>query len=158
MNTPFPDLHTFVIVLSYLGVLLLLMVVRMVFVMRTNRRLVDQAEKLERQVLTQQREIIATRQDSNAWRGTLQVQFDTFRAESSRRLEDAELRYDQAIKQQERHFGELQATLAQALQKSQEPPVVAAPPPPPSPSLPAAPVTEMVLPKFEESSVPVAAE
>ena len=152
MQNSFPDLHTFVIVLSYLGILFLLTIFRVICLGRANRRLVAHAENLEKQVLTQQREIIANRQDSNAWRGALQVQFDTFRAESSRRLEDSEMRYDQAIKQQERQFGELKSALAQTVQKSPAP--VSASLPPPAPAIEA----EMVLPRIEEIAEPAAAE
>ena len=116
-----PDAQMFLIPLCILVGLLLIAIVRIVFLLRTNRKLLAQQEKMEQQVLTQQRDVIAVRQDGNMWRGALQMQVDAFRAEASRRLEDAELRYDQVVKQHEVRITELQSTLAEALAKAPAP-------------------------------------
>lgn len=87
------DVPTLKLILSIVSGLLLLSMVRILFLLRTNRRLRESAEKMEKQVLTQHGEILAVRQDSNAWRGETQRMFDAFRAEFSKRLEESEQRY-----------------------------------------------------------------
>ncbi len=87
------DVPTLQLVLSIVGGLLLISMVRIVFLLRTNTRLRDSTAKMERQVLVQQQEILSVRQDSNAWRGELQRMFDAFRAEFSKRLIESEQRY-----------------------------------------------------------------
>lgn len=87
------DAPTLQLVLCIVGGLLLISMVRIVFLLRTNTRLRDSTAKMERQVLVQQHEILAVRQDSNAWRGELQRMFDAFRAEFSKRLTESEQRY-----------------------------------------------------------------
>lgn len=79
--------------LSIVGGLLLISMIRIVFLLRTNKRLRESAEKMEKQVLAQQQQILSVRQDSNAWRGDIQRMFDAFRAEFSKRLEESEQRY-----------------------------------------------------------------
>ncbi|MGV3661205.1 MAG: hypothetical protein ACO1TE_13545 [Prosthecobacter sp.] len=87
------DVPTLKLILSIVGGLLLISMVRILFLLRTNRRLRESTAKMEKQVLTQQGEILAVRQDSNAWRGETQRMFDAFRAEFSKRLEESEQRY-----------------------------------------------------------------
>lgn len=89
------DVPTLKLALSIVGSLLLLAMVRIVFLLRTNSRLRESAEKMERQVLVQHNEILAVRQDSNAWRGETQRMFDAFRAEFSKRLTESEQRYQE---------------------------------------------------------------
>jgi len=88
--------------LCIVGGLLLIAMVRILFLLRTNNRLRESTSKMEKQVLTQHQEILAVRQDSNAWRGETQRMFDAFRAEFSKRLAESEQRYqDIQHKQQE---------------------------------------------------------
>jgi hypothetical protein len=87
------DAPTLKLILSIVGGLLLIAMVRITFLLRTNSRLRDSTAKMEKQVLTQHQEILAVRQDSNAWRGELQRMFDAFRAEFSKRLTESEQRY-----------------------------------------------------------------
>ncbi len=87
------DVPMLKLALSIVGGLLLIAMVRIVFLLRTNKRLRESAEKMEKQVLTQHNEILAVRQDSNAWRGETQRMFDAFRAEFSKRLTESEQRY-----------------------------------------------------------------
>ena len=101
--------------LSIVGGLLLISMVRILFLLRTNKRLREATEKMEKQVLAQHNQILSVKQDSNAWRGEIQRMFDAFRAEYSKRLEESEQRYQQ-------------------IQKLAEKPVAASKPPPPPPS------------------------
>lgn len=87
------DVPTLKLGLSIVGGLLLLSMVRIVFLLRTNARLRDTAAKMEQQVLNQHQAILSVRSDSNAWRGDLQRMFDSFRAEFSKRLDESEQRY-----------------------------------------------------------------
>lgn len=125
-----PELQPLIVPVCIVVGLLIIAMIRIVFLLRTNRRLLMQQDKMEQQVLNQQRDVIQVRQDSNAWRGAVQVQFDAFRAESSRRLEDSEMRYDQVIKQQEAHHVELQGLLAKLMASAPVPSVETALPPP----------------------------
>jgi hypothetical protein len=105
------------LMLCIVGGLLLIAMVRIIFLLRTNTRLRESTSKMEKQVLTQHQEILAVRQDSNAWRGEIQRMFDAFRAEFSKRLAESEQRY-QDIQQKQ-----------QELEKS------APPPPKPEPAM-----------------------
>ncbi len=130
-----PELQPLIVPVCIIVGLLIIAMIRIVFLLRTNKRLMLHAEKMENQVLNQHRDVINVRQDANAWRGAMQVQLDAFRAESSRRLEDSEMRYDQAVKQHEVRMTEMNNLLAKALQ----------PPPPPAPA-PVAPPVETPSP------------
>lgn len=87
------DVPTLKLSLAVVGGLLLLSMVRIVFLLRTNARLRDSASKMEQQVLNQHQALLSVRSDSNAWRGELQRMFDSFRAEFSKRLDESEQRY-----------------------------------------------------------------
>lgn len=147
------DVPTLKLILSIVGGLLLLSMVRILFLLRTNRRLKESAAKMEKQVLTQHGEILAVRQDSNAWRGETQRMFDAFRAEFSKRLDESEQRYRDI---QQRAPGALPApppATSSAPSAFAPPDVVeklAAPPPAP----PAARVPEADARREEEESVP----
>lgn len=129
------DAPTLKLILCIVGGLLLIAMVRIIFLLRTNSRLRDSTAKMEKQVLTQHQEILAVRQDSNAWRGELQRMFDAFRAEFSKRLVESEKRY-QDIQQR---------------QAAATPPAVPAksfapPPPPPSAAVLESPIEPVVAP------------
>ena len=129
------DAPTLKLILCIVGGLLLIAMVRIIFLLRTNSRLRDSTAKMEKQVLTQHQEILAVRQDSNAWRGELQRMFDAFRAEFSNRLVESEKRY-QDIQQR---------------QAAATPPAVPAksfapPPPPPSAVVLESPIEPVVAP------------
>jgi len=87
------DAPTLKLSLTIVGGLLLISMVRIVFLLRTNARLKESTAKMEQQVLIQHQEILSVRSDSNAWRGDLQRMFDAFRAEFSKRLVESEQRY-----------------------------------------------------------------
>ncbi len=121
------DPPTLKLALSIVGGLLLISMIRIVFLLRTNKRLRESTEKMEKQVLAQQHQILSVRQDSNAWRGDIQRMFDAFRAEFSKRLEESEQRY-------------------QEIQQRAAKPVVSKPPPPPPPTAVVAEKEEAVAP------------
>ena len=128
------DAPTLKLILCIVGGLLLIAMVRITFLMRTNNRLRESTAKMEKQVLTQYQDILAVRQDSNAWRGELQRTFDAFRAEFSNRLAESEQRYQDI---QQRYENASKPAVAKV-----------APPPPPSAVL----IPKAELP--EETAVP----
>lgn len=133
------DAPTLKLSLSIVGGLLLIAMVRILFLLRTNSRLKESAAKMEKQVLNQHQEILSVRSDSNAWRGELQRMFDAFRAEYSKRLEESEQRY-QDIQQRVAATGKPVATFV--------------PPPPP----PVADATmEEIAPPVEKTVLPLPA-
>ena len=106
------------VVLCILASLLLIAFIRIILLLRQRRQMQERSEKLEKQILDQQKSILDIRSDANAWRGEMQRQFDAFRAESAKRLDDADVRaagtlnrLDIATEQHERRVFELQASL-----------------------------------------------
>lgn len=83
------------------GGLLLITMVRIAFLMRTNNRLHESASKMERLLLIQHQEIQAVKRDSNAWRDEIQRVFDAFRAEFSMRISESELRCQEVGRRRE---------------------------------------------------------
>lgn len=75
--------------LCILAGLLCISFVRILLLLRGGRKLAARSEKLEKQILDQQQTLLDIRSDANAWRGEMQRQFDAFRAESAKRLEEA---------------------------------------------------------------------
>jgi hypothetical protein len=71
--------------------LLFLAAIRILLLLRRVSIMHNRADKLEKQILDQQRIILDIRSDSNAWRGEMQRQFDAFRAESTRWRGEQEL-------------------------------------------------------------------
>ena len=111
------DAPTLKLSLAIVGGLLLLSMVRIVFLLRTNARLRESTAKMEQQVLNQHQALLSVRSDSNAWRGELQRMFDSFRAEFSKRLDESEQRYKD---------------VQQRCETAVKPAEVFAPPPPPA--------------------------
>jgi hypothetical protein len=106
------------VVLCILAGLLLIAFIRIILLLRQRRQMQERSEKLEKQILDQQKSLFDIRSDANAWRGEMQRQFDAFRAESAKRLDDADVRaagtlnrLDIATEQHERRVFELQASL-----------------------------------------------
>ncbi len=130
------DAPTLKLSLTIVGGLLLIAMVRIVFLLRTNARLQESTSKMEQQVLNQHHEILSVRSDSNAWRGEMQKMFDAFRAEFSKRLVESEQRYQ-----------EVQQRCETAVKPTE---VFAAPPPPPTV------LTKIVAPE-EKAVLPVPA-
>lgn len=95
------DVPTLKLSLAVVGGLLLISMVRIVFLLRTNKRLRESTAKMEQQVINQHQALLSVRSDSNAWRGDLQRMFDSFRAEFSKRLEESEQRYQDLQKRTE---------------------------------------------------------
>ncbi|MCB1275766.1 hypothetical protein [Prosthecobacter sp.] len=128
------DVPTLKLSLSIVGGLLLLAMVRILFLLRTNNRLRESTAKMEKQVLIQHQEILSVRQDSNAWRGELQRMFDAFRAEFSKRLDESEQRYKDARERCETVIQPTPGAVAAAVAPSAPPPPSLPPPEQPVPA------------------------
>ena len=104
--------------LCILGGLLFISFIRIILLLRQRRKERERTARLEKQILDQQKEVMAIRADAGAWRAEMQRQFDGFRAEASARQGDAEhraadaqKRLDVAIENHDRRAFELQASL-----------------------------------------------
>lgn len=136
------DVPTLKLSLAIVGGLLLISMVRILFLLRTNARLRENAAKMEQQVLNQHQALLSVRSDSNAWRGELQRMFDSFRAEFSKRLDESEQRYQDIQKR------------AELISKPSRP---AMQPPPPAPPMPAPFVVSKPEEPEEKAVLPVPA-
>lgn len=97
-----------------LGGLLLLALIRIFLLWRSNRRMVLACAKMEKQTAAQQVEIIAIHHDSNSWRAKTLRQFDALRSDFTHRLVQAEQAGHHALQ----HLKDSrQGEIAQALAK-----------------------------------------
>ena len=91
MHTQLPqDVQLLLMVFCLLGGLFLIALIRMLLLSRSNRQLLLNNAKLDRQALDQQIEITAVHHDAMSWRAKMQRQFDAFRADLSHRLQRSE--------------------------------------------------------------------
>lgn len=104
--------------LCILGGLLFISFIRIILLLRQRRKERERTARLEKQIMDQQKEVMAIRADAGAWRAEMQRQFDGFRAEASARQGDAEhraadaqKRLDVATENHDRRAFELQASL-----------------------------------------------
>ncbi len=84
--TELPPLST---ILLFLTATLLLLMLRIVFLLRTHGRLQNQCRILQETIVAQHQDVITARQDGNAWRGLVQGMMDGFRADLTRRTDAA---------------------------------------------------------------------
>lgn len=91
MHTQLPqDVQLLLMVFCLLGGLFLIALIRMLLLSRSNRQLLLNNGKLDRQALDQQIEITAVHHDAMSWRAKMQRQFDAFRTDLSHRLHRSE--------------------------------------------------------------------
>lgn len=155
--------------------LFLLSLIRMVRLSRSNKRMVIENAKMEKQAVLQQMEVTSIHHDAMSWRARIQRQFDALRGDLSHRLQRSDQGGAHALKELDAMH---QQTLAVALAKISEleamlaakPTAVAAPalpapvaaalpkppPPPPPPSLPALPAIETLRIQSLESELAAA--
>ena len=70
--------------------LLFIAAIRILLLLRKLQKMSRREEKLEKQILDQQKLILDIRSDANAWRGEMQRQFDAFRADATNWRDDPE--------------------------------------------------------------------
>ncbi len=79
----------FVVLCIVIG-LLFIAAIRILLLLRRLQMMGRREEKLEKQILDQQKVILDIRSDANAWRGEMQRQFDAFRADATKWCDDPE--------------------------------------------------------------------
>lgn len=96
---------------SIMGVLFVAGMIRLWLLRRVEEKLLKNKEALEKQIVTQQKDLHLTRTDANAWRAEMQRQFDAFRHMASDQLKVEESRFDNLlVKSREREHA-LQTSL-----------------------------------------------
>ncbi len=173
MNRELPQDILIFLVIGFIIVtgLFLLSLIRMVRLSRSNKRMLIENAKMEKQAVLQQMEVTSIHHDAMSWRARLQRQFDALRGDLSHRLQQADqggahaLKELDAIHQQTlavalARISELEATLAAkpaaVAASALPPPVATALPKPPPPSLPALPAMETLRIQSLESELAAA--
>lgn len=118
MHTQLPqDVQLLLMVFCLLGGLFLIALIRMLLLSRSNRQLLLNSGKLDRQAQDQQIEVTAIHHDAMSWRAKTQRQFDAFRADLAHRLQQSEQGNQHALGQLEAAHSK---SLAAALVKISE--------------------------------------
>lgn len=108
------EVHPFILGTSILAVILIAALIRLWLLRRVEAALLKNRDALERQIVTQQRDLLKVRTESNEWRVEMRRQFDAFRAMASNQLGVEEKRFDDLMKRSEVRQAELQAALDMA--------------------------------------------
>lgn len=103
-----------------MAVLFIAALVRVWLLRRVEEKLLKNKDKLEAQVITQQKDLMQVRSDSNSWRSEMQRQFDHFRHMASDQLKVEETRFDNLLGKSRQREHELQASLDLARQMCAE--------------------------------------
>lgn len=115
-----PEAQPFVVFTALIAVFFVAALVRLWLLRRVEDRLLKNKDALEKQVVTQQKELMQARSDSNAWRAEMQRQFDLFRNMASEQLKVEETRFDNLLRQSRDRERDLQAELDIARRMSAE--------------------------------------
>ena len=163
-----PDITLLQICLTLVSGLFLLSLIRIVRLVRANRRMRAETEKMDKQAALQQIEVTAIHHDAMSWRAKTQRQFDALRADLSHRLQQSDQGGVHALKDlEESHQQALAAALgkisvleaalaAKPVAVAPPPPPAFVPPKPPPPSLPALPAMETLRVQSLESELAAA--
>jgi hypothetical protein len=96
---PFPpDAHLFVLATGLMAVFFIAALIRVWLLRRLEEKLLKNKAALEKQVVDQQREVMAIRADSAQWRAEMKREFDAFRAMASDQLKVEERRFEELMK------------------------------------------------------------
>ena len=105
---------------SLMGALFVAGMIRLWLLRRVEERLLKNKDALEKQVLTQQKDLQAVRADASAWRAEMQRQFDGFRHMASDQLKVEESRFDNLLVRSREREHALQTSLDIARQMCAE--------------------------------------
>ena len=103
-----------------MAVLFVAGMIRLWLLRRVEERLLKNKDALEKQVLTQQKDLLAVRTDASAWRAEMQRQFDGFRHMASDQLKVEESRFDNLLVKSREREHTLQTSLDIARQMCAE--------------------------------------
>ncbi|WP_078815308.1 hypothetical protein [Prosthecobacter debontii] len=95
-------------------------IIRLWLLRRVEEQLLKNKAALEKQVVTQQKDLMMVRQDANAWRSEMQRQFDLFRHMASDQLGVEEKRFNELLSKSQRREYELLTQLDVTKQMSAE--------------------------------------
>lgn len=105
---------------AIMAVLFIAALVRVWLLRRVEEKLLKNKDKLEAQVITQQKDLMLVRSDANSWRSEMQRQFDHFRHMASDQLKVEEVRFDNLLGKSRQREHELQVSLDLARQMCAE--------------------------------------
>jgi hypothetical protein len=94
-----------------MGVLFLAAMISLWLLRKNEAKLLRNKDALEKQIIQQQRDLLAARQDANAWRAEMQRQFDLFRHMASDQLQVEEKRFDDLLTKSREREQHLQISL-----------------------------------------------
>lgn len=94
-----------------MGVLFLAAMISLWLLRKNEAKLLRNKDALEKQIIQQQRDLLAARQDANAWRAEMQRQFDLFRHMASDQLQVEEKRFDDLLTKSREREQHLQMSL-----------------------------------------------
>lgn len=120
------ECQPYMLITVIMGVLFIAALIRVWLLRRVETRLLKNKDTLEKQIVQQQRDLLAVRQDANAWRAEMQRQFDHFRQMASDQLRVEEKRFDDLWKKSLEREHTLQSSLDIARQMCAELPAAKA--------------------------------
>jgi hypothetical protein len=120
VNSIPPEAAPYVLGTSLMGVLFIAGMVRIWLLRRVEEKLLKNKEALEKQIITQQKDLMQVRSDANAWRSEMQRQFDQFRHMACDQLKVEETRYDNLMSKSREREQDLQTKLDIARQMCAE--------------------------------------
>jgi hypothetical protein len=105
------ELQAYIFATSLMAAFLVAAVVRLWLLRRVEEKLLKNRDDLEKQIISQQKDLHTARQESNAWRTEMQRQFDIFRHMASDQLSVEEKRFNELLATRTRREHELQTAL-----------------------------------------------
>lgn len=114
------ECQPYVLLSIIMGVIFIAAIVRLWLLRRVEEKLLKNKDALEKQIVEQQKSLMAARQDANAWRAEMQRQFDLFRHMASDQLKVEEKRFDDLLQKSRDREHSLQTSLDIAKQMCAE--------------------------------------
>jgi hypothetical protein len=105
------EVGPFVLASAIMAVIFLAALIRVWLLRRVEEKLLKTKDKLEAQVIAQQKDLMQVRSDANAWRAEMQRQFDLFRHMASDQLQVEEKRFDDLLTKSREREQHLQMSL-----------------------------------------------
>jgi len=115
-----PECQPYILLTAIMGVLFIAAMIRCWLLRRVEDKLLKNRDALEKQIMDQQKDHMATRQDANAWRAEMQRQFDHYRHMASDQLKVEEKRFDDLLQKSRDREHHLQTSLDIAKQMCSE--------------------------------------
>jgi hypothetical protein len=115
-----PEAVPYVLGTAIMAVLFIAGMIRLWLLRRVEEKLLKNKDALEKQVVTQQKDLMQVRSDANAWRTEMQRQFDQFRHMACDQLKVEEARFDNLLTKSRERENDLQTKLDIARQMCAE--------------------------------------